>query len=246
MSSRAIRRAATMVGAAALLGVSAASAAGTGDSAGAAGASTTTPTTTTPYNVTGVKYTLSFSPNKPLLSSSWTITLVSPSQPTSVAVAVPAGVRLNLRSVPLCAAPPACDPSTQVGAGTASVHYSQYVIPLNFSVFNIAGGLAVVISNPQGSPVVVKPTWSGGVLTIPYPNGYYKGVAIQVAQISLTFYKLGTGRNAFLRTPTRCTKAGWPSTGTFTFPNGTTAPAKGTAKCQTAKKKKKKHKRPKR
>lgn len=216
MSSRAILWVATVVATAVMVTVSA-SASGPG----------------------GDTYSLSFSPNKPKLSSGFSFTLVTPQQPLSATVALPAGTLLNLGSVPTCAAPPACDPTTQVGTGTASVHYSTFTIPLNLLVFNTKGGVAIVIENPNGTPLVVNPTWSGTSLTIPYPTSTYKGVPILVSKIVLTFNKLGSGRLAYLRTPSTCPKGGWHSTATFTVSAGVTTPVTAAAKCQVAKKKKK-------
>jgi hypothetical protein len=228
MFSRAIRSAMMVAAVAVMLAVSVADASSTATRAHA--------------SASGESYSLSFSPNKPAFSSSLTVTLASAQQPTSATVTLPAGTRLNLKSVRTCSAPPACDPSSQVGTGTASVHYQQYTIPLAFSIFNRPGGLAVIIAVPNGTPVVISPTWSGTTLTIPYPNGTYKGIPIQTTKISLTFDQLGSGRNAYLRTPSKCPKGGWTSTATPTFTTGVGTTVKAAAKCQVAKKKTKKKK----
>ncbi len=212
--------AAMLATAMAILTVSSASA-----MAGATGAHTS--------STTGPAYSLSFSPNKPAKPSGLTLNLVTPTEPSSAAVAFPAGTSLNLGAVPACGAPPACDPSTQVGSGSAKVTYSTFTIPLSFTVFNRAGGLAVVISNPNGTPYIILPTWSGTKLVIPYTNAYYKGVPIQVAQIQMSFFsQVGSGSHAYLRTPASCPKTGWRSSAAFTFPAGDTV-VNSVAKCQT-------------
>jgi hypothetical protein len=131
-----------------------------------------------------------------------------------------------------------CEPNTQIGSGTATVVYNTYTIPLDFAVYNVTGGLAVTIDDPNGPPVLVSPTWSGTTLTIPYPNGMYKGVPIVITQISLTLNQTGSGRNAFLRTPPTCPKSGWSSLATFAFSaTGTSDRVTSAAKCVAPKKK---------
>lgn len=189
-------------------------------------------------SATGDAYQLSFSPNKPKTSTGMNLTLTTPQMPISAAVTLPAGIALNLQSVPLCAFPPSCGPNTQVGTGTATVHYSHYTIPLLLLVFNTQGGLAIVIENPNGSPYVVNTTWSGDTLEITYPNKVYQGYPILVSKFTLNFNQIGTGSRAYMRTPTTCTKHGWSSTVTFTASTGVTQPLTTTAKCTVAKKKK--------
>jgi hypothetical protein len=188
----------------------------------------------------GAPYTFSFKPNKPGASTAMAFKLTSAQQPTSVTVALPAKTLLNLKSVPVCGAPPACGPTTQVGTGTASINYTNaagttYKIPLSFQIFNRTGGLAVVISVPGASPVVILPTWSGTSLTIPYPSGTYQGLPLQITQVALSFSQLGSGKGAFVRTPASCPKAGWPSSATLTFSTGAVTHLKSTAKCQKPK-----------
>lgn len=187
-------------------------------------------------------YTVSFAPDQPAKSSSLSLTLASAQQPTSVAVTLPTGSVLNTSAVRTCSSPPACDPSTQVGAGKATVVYSKYDIPLNFAIFNRPGGLALVISNPNGQPVTILATWSGNTLNLTYPNSYYKGVAIVVSKISLTFNKLGTGAKAFLRTAAACSPGGWASTSTFNYNDGSNAVVSAKAACSKAAPKHKKKK----
>ena len=231
MPNRATRRAAMVAVAALLPSLTLAAAAG---GAGAA---------KVPAQYTsGQTYQLSFSPNKPKYSTSLAFTIASPQQPQTVTIAFPAGVRINSRVVPLCTTVPACEPATQVGSGSATVTYQNYVIPLAFGVFNRPGGVAIIVNNPQGSPVVVLPTWSGAQLTIPYPNGNYKGVPIVVDKLALTFNQVGSGSRAYIRTPSKCTRSGWSSLSTFSFTTGVTAQVKSTAKCTNPKKKKKKKK----
>lgn len=234
MSSRAIRRAAIVAAMVVMATVSAAYAAGTAGHAGAV--------TPRAHASSAPSYSISFSPNHPGSSSALTFTLSDPQQPTSATVTLPAGTALNLKAERDCTAPPACDPSTQVGTGTASSQYKQYTIPLSFAMFNTSGGVAVIIDVPNGSPKIFTPTWSGNSLTIPYPNGTYKGEPIVTTKISLSFNKIGTGHGAFVRTPAKCPKSGWGSTATLQFSAGTTTPLKATAKCSVAKKKKKKKK----
>lgn len=196
----------------------------------------------TPAQSSGPMYTLSFSPNHPKYSTALTINLSAATQPTSVSIQLPAGVVINAKHFPLCTDVPTCEPSTQVGSGSATVTYNGYVIPLSFEVFNRTGGLAIVINNPNGSPVVVEPTLSGSTLTIQYPNGTYKGLPIVVDKISLTFDQAGSGASAYVRTPTTCPKGGWISQGTFTFSTGSTSTVKASATCAAVKKKTKKKK----
>lgn len=190
---------------------------------------------------TGDTYKLWFSPNKPKTSTGMNLTLSTPQMPISAAITLPAGVVLNLKSVPVCTAAPACGPNTQVGTGTATVHYSTYTIPLLLLVFNTQGGLAIVIENPNGTPYLVSPTWSGDTLQITYPDKVYQGYPILVSKFTLNFNQIGTGSRAYMRTPTTCTKQGWSSTATFTDSAGVTQPVTTAAKC-TAAKKKKRHK----
>jgi hypothetical protein len=128
-----------------------------------------------------------------------------------------------------------------VGTGIASVTVGTYVIPLNYAVYNRPGGLAIVITVPNGPPVVVLPTWSGSQLTIPLPNGSYKGQPIVITQLALTFNSIGHGGGAFIRTPSTCPKSGWSSVGTLNY-SGVTAQVTAKVKCTAVKKKKKKKK----
>lgn len=192
---------------------------------------------------TGNTVKLWFSPNKPKMSTGMNVSLSTPQMPISAAVTLPAGMALNLQSVPDCASPPACGPNTQVGTGTATVHYSKYTIPLLLLLFNTQGGLAIVIENPNGSPYLVSPTWSGDTLQITYPQKLYQGYPILVSKFTLNFNKIGSGSRAYMRTPATCTKRGWSSTTTFTVSAGVTQPVTAAAKCTVAKKKKKHKKR---
>ena len=187
---------------------------------------------------TGDTYQLSFSPNKPKTSTGLNVTVSTPQMPVSAAITLPAGMGLNLQSVPLCANPPACGPNTQVGTGKATVHYSTYTIPLLLLLFNTQGGLAIVVENPNGNPYLLKPTWSGDTLLITYPSFVYKGYPLLVSKFTLNFNQIGSGSRAFIRTPATCTKQGWSSTTTFTVSAGVTQPVTTTAKCTVAKKKK--------
>jgi hypothetical protein len=234
MSPRAIRRTAMLAATVATLTVSCTYAFGAAPRAHGSSASASS---------AAQAYSVSFAPNQPAKVSSLTMTVTSPQQPASVAIALPAGTVLNSGVLPTCAAPPACDPSTQVGSGKATVQYSKYLIPLNFSLFNRSGGLALVISNPNGTPIVVLPTWSGTTLDITYPNSFYKGVAIVVTKISLTFNRLGSGAHSYLRTPAGCPRSGWPSSTTFTASDASETVVRTAAHCQLASKHKKKKKR---
>jgi hypothetical protein len=190
-------------------------------------------------------FSFSFKPNKPGVSTAMTFKLTSATQPKSATVTLPAKTLLNLKAAALCGAPPACGPTTQVGTGGATVKYTNaagttYSIPLTFQVFNRKGGLAVVITVPNAAPVVILPTWSGTTLTIPFPNGTYMGLPIQITQVSLSFSQLGSGKGSLVRTPATCTKAGWPASATLTSITGTVSHLKSTAKCQVPKKHKQK------
>lgn len=236
MSPRVIRRAAMVAAAVVMATVSAAYASGTGTEAHARSAAYRS------HASTSLKYSVSFSPNHPKTSSSLTLSLSAPQQPETASFVLPTGVALNLHSVPVCAAPPKCSPATQVGTGSASVKYKQYTIPLAFGIFNGTGGVTVVIEVTGGTPVIISPTWTGTTLTVPYPNGTYKGEPIVTTSISLTFNQLGKGGNAFVRTPSSCPRSGWKSSADLIFSTGTTSSLNAAAKCSVAKKKKKKRK----
>ena len=235
MSSRTVRGAAALVAAGLITAVSSAGAGATTKAQERADAASS-----------GNSFAFSFSPNKPGVSSAMTFSITSPSQPTSITVALPPKTLLNLKSVPVCGAPPTCDPSTQVGTGKASLLYTNasgtsYTIPLNFQMFNRTGGVAVVITVPNAAPVMILPTVSGASLTIPYRAFSYNGLPIQVTKVSMSFFQLGSGKKALVRTPATCTKSGWRSTAALTYTTGTVN-LKATAKCQVPKKKKSKKK----
>jgi hypothetical protein len=232
MSSRAVRGAAAIVAAALITALAATHAGATTRAQGRAVAASG-----------GNSFKFSFSPNKPGVSTAMTFSISSTSQPTSITVALPPKTLLNLKSVPICGAPPTCDPSTQVGTGKAALLYTNasgtsYTIPLNFQIFNRAGGVAVVITVPNAAPVMILPTVSGMSLTIPYRDFTYNGLPIQVTKVSMSFFQLGSGKKALVRTPATCTKSGWHSTAALTYTTGTVN-LKATAKCQVPKKKKK-------
>jgi len=231
MPQRAMRRASAIAIAILGLSIAIASAAGTASAR------------KTPAQATqGETYSLSFSPNQPKVSTSVTFKVNTPKlQPTSVTMTLPTGSSLNTSAAPKCAQPPTCEPSTQVGTGVASVTYKTYVIPLDFSVYNTQAGLALVITLPNGPPVVVLPTWSGSTLTIPLPNGYYKGVPIVITELALTFNSIGHGGGAWIRTPGTCPKGGWTSQGTIVY-TGVTDQLNASAKCSAKPPKKKKKK----
>ena len=235
MSYRAIRWGATIAAAMSMLAALVACA-----SSDAAAPSSLARADTISGAPTGETYSLSFSPNVVKDSAGLTLTLTSPQQPLSVTVGLPAGAALNPSALPMCSTPPACEPSTQVGSGTATVGYNQYVIPLIFAIYNRPGGLAIVVSEPNATPVVVLATWAGTTLTIPYPTGTYKGVPIVIEKLGLTFNQTGTGAGAYIRNPPTCPKGGWVSQSTFSFATGaTTAQVNAAAKCSVDKKKKK-------
>jgi hypothetical protein len=238
MPHRALRRAAIVAAAALLPGAAIAFASGAATAA----------KTPAQYS-SGETYSLAFTPNVVKDSAGVTLNIASPQQPSTVTVTLPTGARLNANALPVCNAAPACEPNTQVGTGVATVSYTNssgqnYVIPLNFAMYNRTGGLAVVITNPNGTPVVVLPTWSGTTLTIPYPSGQYKGLPIAVLKLAMTFNETGKGSAGYIHNPSTCPRGGWASQSTFVFASGVTAQVKASAKCAlTAKKKKKKKKR---
>jgi hypothetical protein len=84
--------------------------------------------------------------------------------------------------------------------------------------------------------VMILPTWSGTSLTIPYRDFTYNNLPIQVTKVSMSFFALGSGRGALVRTPATCTKAGWRSTAALTYLTGAVTNLKATAKCQAPKK----------
>jgi hypothetical protein len=234
MSTRAVRGAAAMVavGLMAALSVTSAGATTRAQRQAAAGS--------------GNAFSFSFSPNKPGVSTAMTFSISSPQQPTAITVGLPAKTLLNLKSVSICGAPPACDPSTQIGTGKASLKYTNaagttYDIPVNFQMFNRPGGLAAVITVPNAAPVMILPTWSGSSLTIPYRAFSYNGLPIEVTKVSMSFFALGSGKKALVRTPATCPKAGWQSTATLAYTTGAVK-LKATAKCQAPKKKQPKKK----
>lgn len=234
MSTRAMRRGATTIAAAGvLLALSVAFAQASASGRGVAAA-------LLHHSSGGLAYKLSFSPSKPNTKSDLTFTLTDSQQPSSVVLALPAGVAVNPHALPTCSSSPNCEPSTQVGSGSASVVVNGYAIPLNLTVYNTPGGLSLVIENPNGSPIVKSATWSGTQLTIPYPDAYYtqgncaskaNGCPIVVTELSLTFNTAGVGSGNYLRTPAKCTKAGWSSRAAVAFVSGSSTNVTAVTKC---------------
>lgn len=190
----------------------------------------------------GPAFTLSFQPSAANAESNMSVDLTDQQQqPTSVAVSLPAGMKLNTSAVPTCSSPPTCEPATQVGSGSATVVVNGYTIPLNIAIYNLpTGGLSLVIQNPKGSPIVKSASWSGTQLTIPYPQAVFTsgncastpgGCPIVVTQLSLEFNTEGVGKGNYITTPAACTSAGWSSKAAFTFTSGTTANIVATDKC---------------
>jgi hypothetical protein len=234
MSTRAMRRGATTIAAAgAVLALSVALAQASASGRGVAAV-------LLHHSSGGPGYKLSFSPPQPKSKSNLTFSLTDAQQPSSVTLGLPAGVVLNTHALPTCSKSPNCEPSTQVGSGSASVVVNGNAIPLTLLLYNTVGGLSLVIQNPNASPIVKSATWSGSQLTIPYPNAYYtqgncaskpNGCQILVTELSLTFNTAGVGSGNFLRTPSKCTSAGWSSRAAFTFVSGTSSSVTSVTKC---------------
>jgi hypothetical protein len=235
MSTRAMRRGATTIATAGvLLGLSVAFAQASASARGVAAAALLH------HSSGGPAYKLSFSPPQPKSKSNLTFSLTDSIQPSSVTLALPAGVVLNPHALPTCSNSPNCEPATQVGSGSASVLVNGYTIPLSLLLYNTVGGLSLVIQNPNGSPIVKAATWSGTQLMIPYPNSYYtagkcaskpNGCPIVVTELSLTFNTAGVGSGNFLRTPSACTAAGWSSRAAFSFTGGPSSNVSAVTKC---------------
>ena len=54
----------------------------------------------------------------------------------------------------------------------------------------------------------------------------------------MSFFALGSGKKALVRTPAKCSKAGWHATAALTYATGA-ANLQATAKCQSPQKKRK-------
>jgi hypothetical protein len=172
----------------------------------------------------------------------------------------PAGSKIDYTAAPVCknldeSSDQVCPKNTQVGSGHAKVllPYPGFVpIDADVTAYNRKQGLwlYVVPNFPNQAPVVLKPKYVGLTLKTATPpnciastnqNGKcVNSDGSEGAEAVLTEFDLktkaitkgkGKKKKTYLKTPSKCTKAGWVFQASITYDDGSKNTPKSVQKC---------------
>jgi hypothetical protein len=174
-----------------------------------------------------------------------------PAKTRKLVIGFPAGTKIDQSVKPYCAtldesANDVCPKNTQIGSGTAEVRLKfpgSAPIPAKVTAYNRKKGLWLyVVPQVAGqAPVVIKPSFQGlKLITILTPLCVLNDCATNGEAVLTKFhldtkaYKKGKGKKTkyFIKTPTKCTTAGWKFTADFTYDDGTTKHLETLQKCK--------------
>jgi hypothetical protein len=173
-------------------------------------------------------------------------------------ITFPAGSKIDTSAAPICknldeSADDPCPKNTKVGSGHATV-----LLPFNgfppidaeVTAYNRKNGLFLYVVAPGQAPVVLKPKFSGLTLKTATPpnciastnqNGHcVDSSGNPGTEAVLTEFDLktkaatkgkGKKKKTYLKTPPKCTKAGWTFKAEITYDDGTKVKPKSTQKC---------------
>ena len=136
----------------------------------------------------------------------------APVQAKTVTLAFPAGTKIDTGAV---------KSGAEVGSGKATVLIGGLApMSLDVTASNRKGGMTLSVSNPLGTPIVLKPGLSGGKLTLIIPKFSVSGQTIVLSKLALSISKAGTAKRPYARTPKSCPAGGWKFTGSFAYLDG--------------------------
>jgi hypothetical protein len=173
-------------------------------------------------------------------------------------ITFPAGSKVDTSAAPQCkdideSADDPCPKNTTVGSGHAQVVLPYPGFPTiiaDVTAYNRKNGLFLYVQAPGQSPVYLKPKFSGLTLKTATPpnciastnqNGHCvnndgsEGVEAVLTEFDLKTKAVTKGKGkkkkTFLKTPPKCTKAGWTFKASITYDDGSKATPKSTQKC---------------
>ena len=174
-----------------------------------------------------------------------------PAKTRKLVIGFPAGTKIDQGVKPFCAtldesADKPCPDNTKIGSGTAEVRLKfpgSAPIPADVTAFNKKKGLWLyVVPRVSGqAPVVIQSTFNRlKLITVLKPlcvlnDCATNGEAVLTKfQLTTKAFKKGSGSKVrfFIRTPTKCTKAGWKFTAAFTYDDGTSKNLQSVQKCK--------------
>lgn len=149
----------------------------------------------------------------------------TPDRAKKVTLTFPSGTKINSGALAKCTNASACSPKSKVGSGKATAIVGTAHLPLAAIAYNRSGGMVLVIGNPldPAKPFVLQPRFVGSnpiklILDLPaIKAGQFTAV---ISELSVVVNKIGTGKKAYVKTPSSCPKGGaWKFTGKFEFVN---------------------------
>jgi hypothetical protein len=169
-------------------------------------------------------------------------------------ITFPAGSKIDYTAAPVCAnlqesSNNPCPTNTKIGSGHAKVLLPfQGSAPIDAAVtaYNRKKGLFLYVVPTVGAPVVLKPAYHGLTLKTATPptclastneNGHcVDGSGNPGAEAVLTEFDLKTkavkkGKKTYLKTPPKCTKAGWKFQAKITYADGSSVSPSSIQKC---------------
>jgi hypothetical protein len=173
------------------------------------------------------KYSQKFTTKHPGVSTGLTFSATSsdptgaiPASAKTVVLTFPAGTRINTGALPKCKTK-VCPAKSKIGVGQATVLLGTVPQKLAVAAYNRAGGMVLVVNNPVGTPVVMKPVLAGSKLTIQVPQLKISGISLTLVHLALTVKPIGVGAKAYVKTPASCPKGGsWTFAARFTYVGG--------------------------
>ena len=162
----------------------------------------------------------------------------------------PAGTKIDQKAKPFCktldeSADEPCPRNTKIGDGNAEVRLKfngTAPIPADVTAYNRKGGLYLyIVPQVQGqAPVVLQPQFKGlnlrtKVPQLCVPPGQPPSCG-EGGEAILTRFELKTdpakkGKRRFLKTPAKCTKAGWLFKANLTYADGSKKSFESLQKC---------------
>jgi hypothetical protein len=143
--------------------------------------------------------------------------VATPIEAKKVTLTFPSGTKINGGALAKCTNPPACPAKSRLGTGAATVILASGVklALTDIGIYNRSGGMVIVINTgvPGLPPVVLKPGLSGLKLTLSLPHLAFPvpgggSISAVLASLSIASNKIGTGKKAYLTTPSSCAKGG--------------------------------------
>jgi hypothetical protein len=174
-------------------------------------------------------------------------------------ITFPAGTKVNTSAAPICknldeSASDPCPKNTKIGSGHAQVILpfpGFQTITADVTAYNRKNGLFLYVVAPGQAPVVLKPAFKGLTLKTATPpnciastnqNGHCvdssgnPGTEAVLSEFDLKTKAVTKGKGkkkkTYLKTPAKCTKAGWIFKAEITYDDGSKAKPQSVSPCK--------------